>query len=329
MLIIDAFKIVKKPIISVVVATYNHESYVIECLDSILHQNCNVPFEVIIGDDASTDNTQSICIQYQQKYPEQVSCILQEHNKGLLNNYADLLELCRGKYIAQCAGDDYWCDSSKLQKQYDCLTHRIGYGFVSTSGWRLKNAKYYPPMLDMYSEEGNVRTLRNCGPVEFAASIFFEKQLLQYVDIRSWKEHGIIMEDYTMQAIFAHHTKFAHIADRCVVYRIMSNSVFHSTSFDKRIEIALSKINVQRYLRTLYPHELMDVWPDDLLNDISVYLKLRKAIYHWQYVEAVYQKQLLKTAKYKNKRYCKYFRGKLSFCMLTICMRIQVWRNNK
>ena len=327
MLITDVDKFVKSPMISVVVTTYNHEHYITECLESILHQNCNIPFEVIIGDDASTDSTTSICIQYQKKYPKQISCILQEHNKGHLNNYADCLELCRGKYIAQCAGDDYWCDISKLQKQYDCLENRDGYGLVSTSGWRLQNGIMFPARLDMFCEEGDVRVLRSYGSLEFASSIFFERQLLQYVDIRSWKELGIIMEDYVMQAIFAHHTKFAHISDKCVVYRILSNSVSNSTSFDKRVEIALSKINVQRYLKTLYSQELTEVWSDDLLNDMSVYLKLRQAIYHGRggYLEAKRLKMFLRTSTYKKKWYCKCLRGKLSFVLLTIGMRIQVW----
>ncbi len=316
-------KLTQQPLISVIVPTYNQEEYIAECLNSILSQQCNVPFELIVGDDASTDGTGQICADFQKRYPEYIVFLQQEKNRGLLDNYADVLELCRGRYVAQCAGDDYWCDPLKLQKQFDCLEQREGFGFVRTAGWRLQAGRLSPSTDGDYDLEDDVRSLTNYGPIGLAASVFFERQLLQYVDIRSWKKLGITMEDYPMHAIFAHHTKFAYIADRCVVYRATPNSISKNASFDKRISFALGKVEAQRYLRDLYPDELGEVFSDEKLADAATYLRLRQAIFHFRYAEAKQQKSLLVTAQYKRKKFNRFFRGPISFALLAAYMKFK------
>ncbi len=316
-------KLTQQPLISVIVPTYNQEEYIAECLNSILSQQCNVPFELIVGDDASTDGTGQICADFQKRYPEYIVFLQQEKNRGLLDNYADVLELCRGRYVAQCAGDDYWCDPLKLQKQFDCLEQRDGFGFVRTAGWRLQDGQLLPSTDGDYDLEGDVRSLTNYGPIGLAASVFFERQLLQYVDIRSFKALGITMEDYPMHAIFAHHTKFAYIADRCVVYRATPNSISKNASFDKRISFALGKVEAQRYLRDLYPDELGEVFSDEKLADAAAYLRLRQAIFHFRYAEAKQQKSLLVTAQYKRKKFNRFFRGPISFALLAAYMKFK------
>ncbi len=315
--------LVKQPIISVIVTTYNQEKYIAECLESILSQQCNVAFELIVSDDASVDGTGQICADFQKRYPEKIVFLQQQQNRGVLDNYADVLELCRGKYVAQCAGDDYWCDPLKLQKQFDCLEQREGFGVVSTAGWRLSDGKLSISTDGEHSVEGDVREWCNYGPIGLAASVFFERQLLQHVNIRSFKALGITMEDYPMHAIFAHHTKYAYIADRCVVYRATPNSISKNASFDKRISFALGKVAAQRFLRDLYPDELGDVFSDEKLADAAAYLRLRQAIYHFRYAEAKQQKSLIVTEQYKRKKFSRFFRGPISFALLAACVRFR------
>lgn len=321
-MLVKSEEFIANPVISVIVLSYNHEKYITDCLDSILSQCCNVPFEIIIADDFSSDKTKSILLAYQKKYSNKICLLMQEKNQGLLINYADVLDLCRGKYVAQCAGDDYWCDELKLQKQYDCLENKNGFGVVRTAGWRLENGNMTISKDGEYSLEGDVRELTNHGPIGLAASFFFQRDLLQYVDIRAWYKLGITMEDYPMHAIFAHHTKFAYISDRCIVYRATPNSISKNKSFDKRIKFALGKVEVQRYLRSLYPDELSVVLSDEIINDRVTYLKLRSAIYHFDYNESKSLKKQIVTDKYKNKRYCKYYKGLFGFIVLSllICM---------
>ncbi len=111
----------ESPLLSVLCITYNHENYITEALDSILMQETDFPFEVIVHDDFSTDKTADILVKYAEKYPTIIKLILQKENqwsKGIKPVKASL-EKASGKYIAFCEGDDYWTDTKKLQIQLD------------------------------------------------------------------------------------------------------------------------------------------------------------------------------------------------------------------
>ncbi len=109
------------PVISVIVATYNQEDSIGRTLDSVLMQQCRVPFEIVLGEDCSTDSTLEICRQYEAKHPDTIRVIANESNKGVVKNYFDCVLASKGKYIADCAGDDFWTDPLKLQKELDIM----------------------------------------------------------------------------------------------------------------------------------------------------------------------------------------------------------------
>lgn len=107
------------PIVSVCVQTYQHEAYIKECLDSILAQKTSFPFEIILGEDDSEDQTRKICKEYAEKNPDRIRLFLRnKKDKIFINgvktgrfNFLENLKSCRGKYIAMCDGDDYWTDN--------------------------------------------------------------------------------------------------------------------------------------------------------------------------------------------------------------------------
>ena len=107
--------------VSVVVITYNHEKYVRQALDSILMQNVSFAFEILIGDDCSTDQTAEIIEEYQQRFPHIIKAILRSENIGATKNLYDLFLKCAGEYIAILDGDDFWTDKLKLQTQINFL----------------------------------------------------------------------------------------------------------------------------------------------------------------------------------------------------------------
>lgn len=110
--------------VSICMLAYNHEKYIIHALNSALNQITRFPFEILIHDDASTDQTASIIRSYQKQYPKIIKPIYQEKNQHSQNinpsvhfNYPR----CTGEYIAFLEGDDFWCDPRKLQIQADAL----------------------------------------------------------------------------------------------------------------------------------------------------------------------------------------------------------------
>jgi glycosyltransferase involved in cell wall biosynthesis len=105
--------------VSVLMPTYNHETYIAQAIDSFLAQQCNFEMELLIGDDASTDNTLNIAKKYAQNFPEKIKLIQHKENQGLLKNYKSLISIAKGEYFAILESDDYWSDNLKLQQQID------------------------------------------------------------------------------------------------------------------------------------------------------------------------------------------------------------------
>lgn len=109
--------------VTVVTVTYNHEEYIKECLESLVCQKTNFRYQILVGDDCSTDGTAGVVREYANKYPGLIVPILRKKNVGSMHNFGDLCQraLDASEYIAFCDGDDYWVDENKLQKQVDYL----------------------------------------------------------------------------------------------------------------------------------------------------------------------------------------------------------------
>jgi glycosyltransferase involved in cell wall biosynthesis len=113
------------PLVTIITPTYNHEKYISQAIESFLMQKTDFDFEIIIGEDCSSDDTKKIIMSYKEKYPKLIKVISHEKNVGGIKNQIITLNAATGKYIAMCDGDDYWSDSCKLQKQVDFMTQKI------------------------------------------------------------------------------------------------------------------------------------------------------------------------------------------------------------
>jgi glycosyltransferase involved in cell wall biosynthesis len=105
-----------RPLVSVILLTYNHEPYIQQALESVLGQGGNISCEVLVAEDYSTDRTREILKEMLQRYPGRFELLDRGRNLGLSANLEDAWKRCRGKYIAILEGDDYWCDSHKLAR---------------------------------------------------------------------------------------------------------------------------------------------------------------------------------------------------------------------
>ncbi|MEX0609591.1 MAG: glycosyltransferase [Balneolaceae bacterium] len=136
------------PVVSVCVQTYSHETYIKECLEGILKQETDFPFEILLGEDASTDGTREICIEYAKKYPDKIRLFLHHRENNIQIggqpsgrfNFLYNLYSARGKYIALCEGDDCWTDPLKLQRQVEFMEENEEFSGCFTN-YRIVNKK--------------------------------------------------------------------------------------------------------------------------------------------------------------------------------------------
>ena len=127
-----------EPLVSICCTAYNHEKYIAQTLDSFLSQRCDFPFEILIHDDASKDRTADIIRDYAARYPDVIFPIYQQENqycKGFSIDGTFNFPRARGKYIALCEGDDFWCDPEKLQRQIAHMEQDPSCTFCFTNGY--------------------------------------------------------------------------------------------------------------------------------------------------------------------------------------------------
>jgi glycosyltransferase involved in cell wall biosynthesis len=120
----------QEPVVSICMITYNHHLFIRDALEGVIAQKTTFSIELIVGDDCSTDGTTRILLDYQKRYPDFIRILIAKENlsqfstqksTAFVPNVVRTMDLCRGKYIALCEGDDYWIDPLKLQKQVDFL----------------------------------------------------------------------------------------------------------------------------------------------------------------------------------------------------------------
>ena len=140
-----------RPIITVLMMTYNHEQYIEQAVESALAQNFDLGYEILIGDDGSTDNTLSLLHELSKRYAN-IRVLSTDKNLGIIPNFLRLIEASRGKYIALLEGDDYWVDPNKLMDQWKMLEadSSLALSVGRTQNrifWGEKKDRYYLPEL--------------------------------------------------------------------------------------------------------------------------------------------------------------------------------------
>ena len=146
------------PLVSIRCITYNHASYIAQCLEGFLSQETNFPFEIVVHDDASTDDTANIVKKYESEYPKIIKGIYETENQ--YSKHDDSIDrimnaYMRGKYIALCEGDDYWCYPHKLQEQVDFLECNSDYS-ACTHNTLLLNMKKNKELVRYSTEDADL-----------------------------------------------------------------------------------------------------------------------------------------------------------------------------
>jgi len=213
------------PLVSVRVVTYNHEKYIAQCLEGILMQRTNFPFEVIVGEDCSTDNTRKIVFDYQAKFPEKIRVITSEKNVGGMENAIRFQQACNGKYHALCEGDDYWIDPLKLQKQADFMEAHPEYSMCCHDALVVRDDKNATPRYYFDASIPDVIEIKDLLRLNLAiptASMFARADA--FASIPEWRKR-ILYGDLLLRLWCAHHGKIKKLTDTMSVYRVHPSSL--------------------------------------------------------------------------------------------------------
>lgn len=259
MMIVESPSICKDPKVSVMVLVYNHEPYLRKCLDGILMQDIDFPYEIVIGEDCSTDGSREICLEYQKNFPHIIRLILQDNNKGLIGNYNDICSCLRGEFEACVAGDDYWISKDKIRRQVDFLESHYDIGLCYTN-------------VVICDDIGN----ENKEPIikfDFMPKNF-EEQLFKtcYMGPSTWVYRGDIRRKiceqqdwFTDESLataldFLHESKMYFLDIITTVYRVHAGSLAAQIDPIKRWKYELGIFNMQLYYSKKYKcdHEIVN-----------------------------------------------------------------------
>lgn len=206
--------------------TYNHEKFLAQALNSVLTQEVNFDYEIVIGEDCSTDNTRNILISYQQKYPDKIRLLLADKNLGMHENFIQTYKACRGEYIALLEGDDYLTSPQKLQKQVDFLDHHSNCAIVYHMVELFDEKK--GQMISILGEGYQKLTstlddyLRFTVPIQTSA-VMFRREL--FLEFPHWIKN-VKMGDVVIFAMVGQYGHFGFIPEKMSVWRWHSGGVW-------------------------------------------------------------------------------------------------------
>lgn len=283
-----------EPLVSVKMITYNHAPFIAQAIEGILQQMTNFAFELVIGEDCSTDGTREIVFEYQKKHPDIIRVVTSDENVGMKKNGLRVLEACQGKYLAFCEGDDYWHHHLKLQKQADYLEKHEECGLVYTgydvyhvtSRKRIKDYINYrkwemPENMSIYdileSKGGKSRGITTC-------TVMVRRKLYEEImeaDPYLHKSEHFLMGDTQLWAEMATKARLHYIPESMATHNITDESATRNRDGKKTAQFGMSGAELQIYLCDKYnlPPHIRDKYQKYLLEcslRLAFYTKNRK-----------------------------------------------------
>lgn len=237
----------ESPQVSVLLMTRNHSAYIRQAVESVVNQNTDFAYEIILGDDFSTDSTLDICRELQAEYPEKIRIVTSPCQVGITANFLRLHSRARARYCALLEGDDYWTSPDKLQKQYEllCVHHDF-----SWCGARTLNRIHPLPFKESYSLSDACRRF-----LVHTSTIMYRRDAItsypSFPDMVGWISMVCVVLSQAGRCGFLDET--------LSYYRRHSGGLYTGSNTLRRIKLAQAFTDVMRpYLNYDYDRELFD-----------------------------------------------------------------------
>lgn len=271
--------------LSVTVITYNQEKFIEKTLNSILEQELDIPYEIIIGDDASSDSTANILKKYETKYPNIVKPIYRTKNLGHTGNYIETTKMANGEYIAHLDGDDLMLPS-KLQKQVDFLDNNPGCSMVHHLVYFIdKDGNITGKTKARSATVGTINNIIKQNHIINSSNMFRRSSLDEhFYNI----PHSLMLHDKLAHMIKTQYGKVCLIPEHLGSYRVYPESIFKSASAHKLFKaqvytvdyaknlIGASKQAIRKGKSILYLARVREHYKKKNYNRSKYYLKLAR-----------------------------------------------------
>lgn len=250
------------PIVSIIMPTYNHEAYISEAIESVLMQETEYSYELLINDDCSTDNTRNIAKDYAKNFPDIIKLVYPETNQGLLKSYKRLMEIAEGKYIAILESDDIWTDKFKLQKQISFLETHDDYSLVVGNCLCINHAgEVIGSKIINFDEKLNGYWYEDllCENPVGALTICFRKSTFdEYCCIDDYISKKFMTFDYPLLLSLAANSKCFCINEIIAHYRVLETSISNTAIYKKSIVFEDSVCEIQDYIMQKFGKRNLD-----------------------------------------------------------------------
>lgn len=227
--------------VDVLMPAYNHGRYIAQAIESFLAQE-SIAARLLIGNDASTDDTLAISQRYAQQYPDKILIISHPKNQGLIKNYKLLMEHSTAPYVAILESDDFWTDPLKLSRQVAHMEAYSECGLVYTSGQFVD--EHGNPLGEKLEEEGIRRQSGNgnslfeqvlySNPVLAVTACFRRSVFDTACNMEDFVEQKFVTFDYPVWLGLAVFSDFYVMSDITSSYRVSGSSISNNASYDKR-----------------------------------------------------------------------------------------------
>lgn len=246
--------------VSVCITAYNVEKYIAETLDSILKQRTSFEYEILVGDDYSSDSTREILKKYQKKYPDKIRLHFQNKNVGVCRNDYELINLAQGKYIAWCDGDDYWETNNKLEQQVAILDKSNCFSGVYTAWFDYyeianKLIKHYPQKLNLNQTDFGKKGIEKLLKGEITGIRFSTLMFRKEIILKFWEEESLEylkvphkQNDFFLFCILVNEAPLYLLNEITTVYRIREESLSFTKSKVKRFHYLLAYLHLISYI---------------------------------------------------------------------------------
>lgn len=229
--------------LSVIITTYNQSDYIKKAINSVLAQKQCPDFEVIIGDDASSDGTSNIITTYLEEYSDKIKYIRHGNNVGMLQNLKSCIDACTGEYIAICEGNDYWTDEYKLKKQCEILENNKNISLCFTNINLLKQKsneilKHCDKIKQKLSNQFSIKDLiKFNNPIgNFSCCMYRRDAILNFIPNSYYEEKGAA--DWLFNMYILDKSEGYYLKDVCSIYRILETSIYNRQSaFEKNMKL--------------------------------------------------------------------------------------------